>query len=868
MNSEMLGAAQTNQRNVACRNPLLALRGATYALGVVASLCLGCEAPDLAYGDCEVTCESRCPSGMQCTNGFCVHPDSQRACLSIAAHSGGATSAEGKRASAGAAMQHLPSGEVVGSVDVRSESSVIGQGTDGRAIATSGGVGIGGTGASIGSLGSASSASNAGSTARPGGGGAYTSGTGGFVGGSSGTGGAAGTFFGGTVSTPTCTEPLVVTSLQLPNGCVGEQYQASLTASSDNLQELEWAVAFPEGSGLALSANVILGVLGAAGNYPLEVSVRNKRTLCSSAPVVVVLTVHGETALNCPTIGIAGNDSSLTPPAPSCLGWPYRISFEARGVKEPYDLSVLEFPPGQFQYDASSHSVQGTPTSSGSVTVQLRDGTQRVVQKTFPIPLRDKCWLAFVSQELSGDRLHLLDPLLKQDVVRPRAEDMGASVLDFRFSPNGRFLAYRIMDVTGNHQLRLWQGPDWQREQVLDLESGATVQHYSWSGNSRTLAVAYEIDGITKLGGVDVTAVPEQSAGTGLEGLVVLAPTNALVQSEPVWFAADTYVAYHRPDSPGSERVVEYAAYGPLGFSAPHPPGSAWFDPSVVLLPSANGFFAEDVASAYVNYYDVGRTGWIGHGNDAIAPSGLYTAHTAQGELQLFRAFDDSEFDATPYARSNGCSAILAWSRQQERIACIDHGQNRVQIHTLANTNLVAAALEGSEGYASAAWFNSRRSLSPSGNWLALTTPKDVYVGSLAHPLPQVLWQSRLPESVAPKGLSFSPDEQLLLLHSGQSLRVFTLASASGEVVELGRAREEPEPCHDETLPIPNWCGNGESPGGGVWSSDSQLVAFVNEQDVLVVRDLRIRPVSLRSETIEVHAPCRGACTTGFRFQP
>lgn len=859
MGSELLGPALVAQRDVACRRPAGGLRNATYALGVVASLCLGCEAPDLTYGDCEVTCENRCPSGMQCDHGFCVHPDSRRTCSSVLANSGGATNT---------------TGEVVATVDSRSGSTVIAQGTGERATATSGIVGIDGTSTFTGGVGSASSATRVGSTvgttSGSGGVGGYTSGTGGLAGGGS-TEMVMWAGASGVGTAHTCTDAPVVATSQLPSGCIGEQYSASLTATGDNPEELEWIVVFPEASGLTLSSNVILGVLPDAGNYPLQVTVRNKRTQCNSAPVVLSVTVHGETTLSCPTIGISGKDSSLTPPAPSCRGWPYRISFEAKGGTGSYDLKVTEFPPGQFQYDASTGSVQGTPTGDGNVTVQLTDGGQRVVQKTFPIPMRDKCWLAFVSQDPSAERLHLLDPLLGHDVVRPRTEELGARVIDYRFSPNGRFLAYRVMDTIGGYQLRLWQGPDWQREQLLDMGRGSTVQHYSWSSNSRTLAIAYDDEnGTTWLGGVDVTAVPEPSIGTNIENLRVLTAIEAPVQSDPVWFAADNYIAFHHPASPepSLERVVKYAPYGALGFSSPLASGSAWYDPSVILLPSATGFFAEELASAYLNYYDVGMSGWIPHGNDVIAPNGLHTAHVTDGELMLFRAFDDSEFDGAPYARSNGCSAILAWSKQLDRIACVDDGQGNVKIHTLTSTNLVTATLDESEGYAGAAWFGSRRALSPSGKWLALTTPDDLYVALLEPPTPRILWRSRLPDSVAPKRLSFSPDEQLLFVHNGRSLRAFTLESASGEGIDLGNARDDVEGCQEDNLPLPNWCGNGATRGAAVWSSDSQLLAFVNEHDALVVRDLRIRPISLRSETIEIHAQCGGACASGFRFQP
>jgi hypothetical protein len=493
-----------------------------------------------------------------------------------------------------------------------------------------------------------------------------------------------------------------------------------------------------------------------------------------------------------------------------------------------------------------------------------------VVEKSFPVPLRDKCWLAFVSQDPSGDRLHLQDPLLRHGMVRPAAEEVGLHVVDYHFSPDGRFVAYRVGDAAGNHQLRLWQGPDWHGERVLDLGAGTTVQHYSWSSNSSTLAVAYGTSAGTWLCGAEVSIGPDQSTDSGAQALHCPNPLEAPVQSEPVWFAADTHVAFHHRVSSGDERAIKYAAYGPSGFSAPLAPdfGFAWYDRSLLLLPSATGFFADEVASAYLNYYDLGTAGWIAHGNDAIAPSGAYTAHANGGELQLFRALDDSESGSTPYARANGCSAILAWSKHQERIACVDDDQGSVQIHTLASNELTTIALEGSDEFVRTTWRGSMRALSPSGKWLALTTPKDLYVASLERAIPKVLWKSRLPESDAAKRLAFSPDEQLLLLQSGRSLRAFTLESANGELVELGRTLVAPEDCQDDELPTADWCGNGGSPGGAVWSSDSQLVAFLNEHEALVVRDLRIRPISLRSTTLEVHPQCSGACASAFRFQP
>jgi len=81
--------------------------------------------------------------------------------------------------------------------------------------------------------------------------------------------------------------------------------------------------------------------------------------------------------------------------------------------------------------------------------------------------------------------------------VLPSSTTETAAVTDFKFSPDGKVVAYRLDDG----RLALALAPAWQ-EQAVDLDGPVT--RYAWSPNSSVLAIAYTSGGTTWLGGVRV----------------------------------------------------------------------------------------------------------------------------------------------------------------------------------------------------------------------------------------------------------------------------------------------------------------------------------------------------------------------------
>jgi len=132
-----------------------------------------------------------------------------------------------------------------------------------------------------------------------------------------------------------------------------------------------------------------------------------------------------------------------------------------------------------------------------------------------------------------------------------------AGVVDFKFSPDGKFLVYRRSSGTpATQSLVLAAAPNWQ-EQPLDF--GGSVLEYAWSQSSSALAVAFQNDAGTQLGGVSVanaSVTPGSSGGISgtqiLQPVVMLDPASAPLHSDLLWFQSDTYLAFHADTLPGS----------------------------------------------------------------------------------------------------------------------------------------------------------------------------------------------------------------------------------------------------------------------------------------------------------------------------
>lgn len=854
--------------------------GLPSCIAVVASLISGCAAPNIDFGNCKGTCEADadCPSDMECRAKYCVHPNMVGSCGVGGESSGGQAGSSGQAQSGGSSGSSGNSGagnttNANGGANLAGAgalSNVAGKGGNENQGGNTGssGASIGGTAGSSATVGgTAGSSTTMGGGAGSAGGVAIAGGAAGLggVGGVTSTGGGAGVSQAGAsgwASAPSCSAPGI--DAQELMACPGEKYSATLTATCGS--NCEWSSDPLAELGLTLSIDGKLsGIVKKAGAFSFDVTVRDTVANCSATRQFTLL-VNGAGVGNCPVIFIKDKTPNALAPA-SCRERSYSVAFASSGGKAPHAWEALSLPEG-LVFNSMTQVVTGTATASGTLTLQITDGSS-VVQKSFEVPLREKCWFGYISSESGANRLHLFDPLREERLQRPVSNSTNLSVEDFKFSPDGKFVAYRVKDTTGAYKLSLWQSPGWTNEQELNL--GGSVTHYAWSNNSLVLAVAIATSSDTLLGGVSVAAVPDTPTVSGIQGLLSLAPVSAPVESEITWYGQDGYVAFHSPDDPDyPERLVHYVPYAMGGFTTMVTPGTTLYAPPVLLYSGIGGFFAAATNSPFLKFYGI-STMPTQHGNVAVAPSGSYTASAVGGQLRLYRAFDSSDQSSdVAWAESTGCTSLLAWGKNQERLACVDGNASKVRIHTLnaSNQGLPSVLVDGSQDYVQTSWSGNRRLMSNSGNWLALGTSEGIYLASLAQATPSVVWTAPPVDSERITGLSFSPDEKLLVGLSGGTLRLFDVSPSGGNGYPLGNIGANSEPCQEQWLTIPSWCGSSNGPARSVWSSNSQSIAFVMGDGSLIVEDLRMWPRQGSFVGIQATASCNNSCVGGFQFQP
>jgi hypothetical protein len=651
-----------------------------------------------------------------------------------------------------------------------------------------------------------------------------------------------------------------------------------LTATGCSASELEWKATIPAGLGITLSAGGNLsGVLKKTGSFTIEVNVRNRVTNSAYATKNLSLTVNGKSSTACPTIRVKGQPSAALAPS-ACEAWDYSAEFEVTGGSPLYAWSAIN-PPAGLTFDALSYVLSGHPTAGGTTTLRVTDGTGRIIQRDFEIPLRKKCWFGYVSDETGANRMHLFDPLLKTRLDRPTSNDASLSVADFKFSPDGKFVAYRVKGEDGNYKLALWQAPKWDRDYAFSF--GNSVTHYEWSKDSGVLAVAYTTDDDTLLGGVKVTDVPDESPAGLIQGHSLLAPVSAPLDSEITWYGDETekYVAFHSLENPGyPQRVIYYAQYLVSGFSDwDYADMSAYSEPLFIYPGLSTGLYVTQGVGTVLKYFPNDMSDTVLHGSDAVSPSGAYTASAKDGRLQLFHAYDTSfGTNVSPWKTGEGCGQILGWATTKERIACLDPGDpnnpndSTVRIFTLGvgGISLGSEAVTNSQPYVSDSWSTSRRLFSPSGDWLALTTRARLYLGYFGSGVSSVVWTNELPETASAMEMAFSPDEDLLGLQSGQDLYLFEPQELGNVKVPIGQLSGTASACQEERLATPTWCGSDRANRQFVWSPRSDSIAFVNSSGALRIEDLRIRPIVPVVGGVDATLHCVDTCVGGFRFQP
>ncbi|HEY5961639.1 MAG TPA: hypothetical protein VIV60_34000 [Polyangiaceae bacterium] len=672
--------------------------------------------------------------------------------------------------------------------------------------------------------------------------------------------------YAGTGATGNCTEPTSQPTLTLRDGCLGEVYSAEVSPIDNSV---EWTGTLPTDLGLTLSASGQLsGTLSKRGLYEFDVTARTQAAPCPISKRHVILRVRGEEASSCPTIRVKAQTAEIPPPE-ACVAWPYSAKFEVTGGTAPYTWQATTLPTG-FDFNPLTGELSSPPAlvvTNPSVILQVTDHDGRVIHREFSVALRDKCWFGYVSKETGVSRVHLIDPQLGSHVQRPLTNTADITVEDFKWSPDGKFVSYRVKKANGDYALWLWQGPLWDRE--LELLLDGSVLHYAWSPDAGVLAAVVTGNGQTALDGVIVTGVPRESSPGTIQGVVPMTSTAAAIDSELTWYgdSEDKSVAFHKADTGDYSdcRITGHAHLGTSSFE-----NLAWaagydYCPDVFIYPSRQGYFASRIRT--LNYQQSDSSVTIDHDNDALAPSGNYTACALKSKLELRRTLVDVL--EPPTATAAGCGHLLAWGEALERIACIGSDEASVWINTLnaEATAFATTLVTGSPPALTAGWNGYPRLMSRSANWFALTTADRLYMSSLAG-APQFTWSSALTTDSSATRLAYSPDETLLSVQRGNRLWIYDVPGSADSGIALGTLGLLPDPCSESSLAIPTWCGSSRRESPWKWASDSRAIAWVTSNGDLAINDLRLWRSHQKIFGIGATPNCVDACAALFRFQP
>src|SRR5450432_766079 len=324
--------------------------------------------------------------------------------------------------------------------------------------------------------------------------------------------------------------------------CPGQSYQIRLTAVG-GVSPYVWILSNGNPTASVLSSNTgdEVQVSGLASNAQPNLQVTTQDAHGGSVTTDIALDIGPVGPVECPQI----TPTRLPDP---CQENTYSASnITVTGGSAPFVWEALSIPQGLY-FDPTRQVVSGTALSTGAttpLTLRVIDNKGRQTQMTYPLAYRDRCWFGFTSAA-GSPKLHLFDPVLAVRLQSLEASANNAGVDDFEFSPDGKFLVYRRSSGSpAAHSLVLLAAPKWQ-EQALDFDG--SVLEYSWSQSSAVLAVAFQNDTDTLLGGVNVAnaTVPTGAAGgiTGIQALtpiVMLDPASAPLHSELLWFQGDTY---------------------------------------------------------------------------------------------------------------------------------------------------------------------------------------------------------------------------------------------------------------------------------------------------------------------------------------
>ena len=580
--------------------------------------------------------------------------------------------------------------------------------------------------------------------------------------------------------------------------------------------------------------------------------------------------------------------------APGCAGKTYVATLRIEGGSAPYSWTLTQAPEGWSIAAATTADNQAVlhgdevPEEALTLIVKATDAHGLSTTQTLHLDVRSNCWLGATASGGAGGQLLLFDPLSER--AAPATLKHQANVYDFRFSSDGRWLAYRYdaaADAPHAGGLAIVDLQSLEEREVHFGDQGL-ITSYAWAPSSDTLAAAF-VDGTQpSLGAVRVP-------GATSPDLTSLGVTKANVDSPLAW-VGDRYVVFYGPKGPPGLQAVYYALLGPTGFQAPKEtlfPAPA----PVTIAPNAQGFFV--ISSDEVSFngllndnYVIQHHPW----ESLVSPSGRTTAVVNDEQLLEVRAATDSHTVITSQ-EGHTCPLLLASSPVSDRVACVADvpmlgggvrgevrffdvgGSDDLPMRTLGG--YCEEDLENTSdssclhqlvgyGYGVEQAAGSARGFSPSGRYFAFARAVAdntyIYWADLTKAMPKLVgsvvatqWDATQPLSV----MSFSPDEHFLFVQRGARLAMTDVLTG---VTALVSANEAIAPPCSEELINPAFCGNPNGIGTLQFSADSRALAMRTAQ-LLHVFDLNPFPQTLYTYLYNV-PPCGTACAGDFAFQP
>lgn len=672
----------------------------------------------------------------------------------------------------------------------------------------------------------------------------------------------------------------VITTSDLGDVCPGQVVKSKLAAAGGDGRTYHWTADVPGETGLHIQDDELVGRFTKVGNDQdsLDVKLTVESGGCTSDATVTLVEL-APASKSCPQIFIMGGVPSLPEP---CTNSPYSASFGVKGGEtSSYSWSAVT-PPG-LDFNEGDQSLSGSlvqtdeDAPANQITLQVTAGDRKIEQDFTIPPPRTSCWLAYLAPASGLAGLHFLDPLLKNQHYFP-SSGQTAPVLDFKFSPDGKYLVYRMGTSAVDTELALIELATFD-EQALGFKG---VTHYGWSSDSAALAVSFVNDEGIFLGGVKVSVPPDGGPATypAFDSVTLAADVN----SELVWFAGSSAIGFL--DADGSPEV---GALGDHGFMLTvHE--EDYYDPYIdaYVRSAPNGVFVIPGADIdhTIDFFTADATQPVFHEQARVAPSGHFTARARAHTLEIFGATDDGEIDTHPTLRNAaaGCDALLGWAEGRDRLACA-HATDANHAEILVFDALAAPGptplpvmltpitVRGNYNYPSTGTTNLARVFSLDGTEFAFATDNHIYAAHVVQD--GTIINLSYPFDTAPDGanavLAFSPDDHFLLEHRGKSLNLFDLqASPSYPFPLTGTTETLPvAPACDENVfaAAGTYCGESRTRAAFAWSPDSELVAMATPSGAIIVKDLRFAP---GISDFQATADCGTDCRTGdkFAFQP